>query len=174
MGKLSPVLLPAGIFSLARKPSCRSRCPDGGPQRGLGSADQDGIFVVPGQFGAADRTHNEPRGLERRQRWLGGFGTDSSQTPRWREMDSNFQYAGAVKRAVTPARLRRVGAPFLPTILSGTRPKATRSAIAVAGVAPPAADPSQATGRVKRRENQFTAPAYQKFKSSPLQRGVCE
>jgi hypothetical protein len=89
--------------------------------------------VVPGQFGAADRTHNEPRGLERRQRWLGGFGTDSSQTPRWREMDSNFQYAGAVKRAVTPARLRRVGAPFLPTILSGTRPKATRSAIAVAG-----------------------------------------
>ena len=27
-------------------------------------------------------------------------------------------------------------------------------------VAPPAADPSQATGRVKRRENQFTAPAY--------------
>ena len=29
--------------------------------------------------------------------------------------------------------MRRVGAPFLPTILSGTRPKATRSAIAVAG-----------------------------------------
>ena len=57
----------------------------------------------------------------------------SQQTHRWREMDSNFEYAGAVNRAVTPARLRRVGAPFLPTILSGTRPKATRSAIAVAG-----------------------------------------
>ena len=51
---------------------------------------------------------------------------------------------------------------------------ALRSADRGGRVAPAAADPSQATGRVKRRENQFTAPAYQKFKSSPLQRGVCE
>ena len=41
--------------------------------------------------------------------------------------------------------------PFCRPILSGTRPKATRSAIVV----PPAADPTQATGSVKRRDNQM-------------------
>ena len=30
--------------------------------------------------------------LKKRQRRLGGFGTDSSQTPRWREPDSNLRY----------------------------------------------------------------------------------
>jgi hypothetical protein len=40
-------------------------------------------------------------------------------------------------------------------------------------VARPAADPSQATGRVKRgATTSFTAPAYWKFESTPLQERV--
>jgi hypothetical protein len=41
-------------------------------------------------------------------------------------------------------------------------------------VALSAADPSQANGRGKRPTTSFTAPAYWKFESSPLQRRVCE
>ena len=88
-------------------------------------------------------------------------------------MDSNFQYAGAVKRAVTPALETGRRALFADHFI-GYPTEGYAFGDRGGRVAPPAADPSQATGRVKRRENQFTAPAYQKFKSSPLQRGVCE
>ena len=88
-------------------------------------------------------------------------------------MDSNFQYAGAVKRAVTPALETGRRAHFADHFI-GYPTEGYAFGDRGGRVAPPAADPSQATGRVKRRENQFTAPAYQKFKSSPLQRGVCE
>jgi hypothetical protein len=58
---------------------------------------------------------------------------ESSLTLRWRGLDSNFQYASAMNLVVAPASLGRVGAPFCQPILSGTQPKDTRSAIAVAG-----------------------------------------
>ena len=77
-------------------------------------------------------------------------------------MDSNFQYAGAVNLFVAPfcrtwllEMGRRAFDHFIgyPTAGYAFGDRGGR-------VAPPAADPSQATGRVKRRENQFTAPAY--------------
>ena len=87
----------------------------------------------------------------------------------WRGLDSNFQYASAMNLVVAPVSLGRVGAPFCQPILSGTQPKDTRSAIAVALSA---ADPSQANGRGKRPTTSFTTPAYWKFESSPLQQTV--
>ena len=45
------------------------------------------------------------RGLEKRQRRLGGFGTDSSHTPRWRERDSN---SWSLSRMWTAPSLSRV------------------------------------------------------------------
>jgi len=50
--------------------------------------------------------------------------------------------------------------PFLPTDFIGYPTEGYAFGDRGGRVAPPAADPSQATGRVKRRENQFTAPAY--------------
>jgi hypothetical protein len=88
------------------------------------------------------------------------LGTKSSQTLRWREMDSNFQYAGAVKRAVTPARFETGRRALFADHFIGYPTEGYAFGDRGGRVAPPAADPSQATGRVKRRENQFTAPAY--------------
>ena len=48
-----------------------------------------------------DRTKDIPAGLSQRAREVAG-GTESSQTPRRRKMDSNFQYAGAVNLVIAP------------------------------------------------------------------------
>ena len=56
---------------------------------------------------------------------------------------------------VALACLGRVGAPFLPTDFIGYPTEGYAFGNRVGRDAPPAADPSQATGRVKRRDNQI-------------------
>jgi len=67
------------------------------------------------------------------------------------------RWAPMAERSLSGQAIRH---PFCRPILSGTRPKATRSAIAVAGSLRRLADPSQATGRVKSATTSFTALAY--------------
>jgi hypothetical protein len=85
-------------------------------------------------------------------------------------------FASKKQTAVDPTR-RPVNQPGTSTSRRRYAPEPGRAPTIVAAdrggrVAPTAAYPSQATGCVKRRDNQLHRARVQKFESSPLQRGV--